>query len=95
MADTVKALESQLQSAERLATLAQRSRDKLRLLDARFDELLARTVEVSIGSGDSEGLGDDVDELVNELEMLRRRDGGDRPGGRASEPPAATVTGQR
>ena len=55
MADTVKALESQLQSAERLATLAQRSRDKLRLLDARFDELLARTVEVSVGSGDSAG----------------------------------------
>ena len=33
-------------SAERLSTLAQQSRDRLRLLDARFDELIARTVEV-------------------------------------------------
>ena len=71
VADTIKALEAQLQSADRLATLAQRSRDKLRLLDARFDELLARTVEVSVGSGDSDDLGADVDELVNELESLR------------------------
>ena len=47
------------------------SRDRLRLLDARFDELLARTVEVSVGSGDSEVLGHDVDELVTELESLR------------------------
>jgi hypothetical protein len=68
---TIKALEAQIASAERLATLAQKSRDRLRLLDARFDELLARTVEVSVGSGDSEGLGADVDELVNELESLR------------------------
>jgi hypothetical protein len=71
VAQTVKALEAQIASAERLAALAQRSRDRLRLLDARFDELLARTVEVSVGSGDSEGLGADVDDLVNELETLR------------------------
>ncbi len=71
VAGTIKALEAQLASAERLSTLAQRSRDRLRLLDARFDELLARTVEVSVGSGDSEGLGADVDELVSELETLR------------------------
>lgn len=70
-ADTVKALEAQLASAHRLTSLAQRSRDRLRLLDARFDELLARTVEVSVGSGDSEGLGADVDDLVTELETLR------------------------
>lgn len=70
-ADTVKALEAQLASAARLSSLAQRSRDRLRLLDARFDELLARTVEVSVGSGDSEGLGADVDDLVTELESLR------------------------
>jgi len=71
VADTIKAVEAQLASAERLTTLAQRSRDRLRLLDARFDELLARTVEVSVGSGDSEGLGADVDDLVSELETLR------------------------
>lgn len=70
-AATVKSLEAQLASAERLTALAQRSRDRLRLLDARFDELLARTVEVSVGSGDSEILGADVDQLVTELESLR------------------------
>ena len=48
-----------------------RSRDRLRLLDARFDELIARAVEVSVGSGDSDVLGHDVDQLVSELESLR------------------------
>lgn len=70
-AQTAKALQAQLASAERLVALADRSRDRLRLLDARFDELIARTVEVSVGTGDSTGLGEDVDELVNELESLR------------------------
>lgn len=70
-AETGKALQAQLESAERLTTLATRSRDRLRLLDARFDELVARTVEVSVGGGDSATLGHDVDELVTELESLR------------------------
>ena len=47
------------------------ARDRLRLLDARFDELVARAVEVSVGSGDTNLLGNDVDELVGELEALR------------------------
>jgi hypothetical protein len=70
-AQTVEALEAQLASARRLSALAERSRDRLRLLDARFDELLARTVEVSVGTGDTDLLGEDVDGLVNELEALR------------------------
>jgi hypothetical protein len=70
-AETAQALEAQLASANRLAALADRSRDRLRLLDARFDELVARTVEVSVGSGDTDVLGNDVDGLVNELESLR------------------------
>jgi hypothetical protein len=68
---TVRALESQLASADRLRTVELDARDRLRLLDARFDELVARAVEVSVGSGDSTVLGNDVDELVNELESLR------------------------
>ena len=68
---TATALDAQLASARRLGDLATRSRDRLRLLDARFDELVARTVEVSVGSGDTEVLGDDVDGLVSELESLR------------------------
>ena len=70
-AETIEALEAQLASAGRLVALADRSRDRLRLLDARFDELVARTVEVSVGSGDTDVLGNDVDGLVSELESLR------------------------
>jgi hypothetical protein len=70
-AETVQSLQAQLASAGRLAALADRSRDRLRLLDARFDELVARTVEVGVGSGDTDVLGNDVDGLVNELESLR------------------------
>lgn len=69
--ETVRALEAQLASADRLGALATRSRDRLRLLDAQFDELVARAVEVSVGSGDSTVLGADVDALVTELEALR------------------------
>ena len=65
------ALDAQLASAHRLVALADRSRDRLRLLDARFDELVARTVEVSVGTGDTDVLGNDVDGLVSELESLR------------------------
>ncbi len=68
---TIESLRAQLAAAERLSTLAAQSRDRLRLLDARFDELIARTVEVSVGTGDSEVLGHDVDQLVSELESLR------------------------
>jgi hypothetical protein len=68
---TIEALRAQLAAADRLSTLATKSRDRLRLLDARFDELIARAVEVSVGSGDSDVLGNDVDQLVTELESLR------------------------
>ena len=70
-AETIEALEAQLASVGRLVALSDRSRDRLRLLDARFDELVARTVEVSVGSGDTDVLGNDVDGLVSELESLR------------------------
>jgi hypothetical protein len=70
-AQTIEALEAQLASAQRLTALADGARDRLRLLDARFDELLARTVEVSVGTGDTDVLGEDVDGLVHELEALR------------------------
>jgi hypothetical protein len=92
-AQTAQALQAQLASADRLAALADSSRDRLRLLDARFDELVARTVEVSVGTGDTDVLGDDVDGLVTELESLRiameetsRVSGGDLPP--LSDPPA-------
>lgn len=70
-AQTIRSLEAQIAAAERLQATADDARDRLRLLDARFDELVARAVEVSLGAGDSDVLGNDVDGLVTELEALR------------------------
>jgi len=68
---TIQSLEAQIGSAQRLQATEDDARDRLRLLDARFDELVARAVEVSLGTEDSDVLGDDVDGLVGELEALR------------------------
>ena len=70
-AKTIQSLEAQIGSAQRLQATEDDARDRLRLLDARFDELVARAVEVSLGTEDSDVLGDDVDGLVGELEALR------------------------
>lgn len=69
---TMDALRSQVETAERLAQVSADARDRLRLLDARLDELVARAVELSLGTGgDVRTLGADVDDLVNEMEALR------------------------
>ncbi len=70
-AKTIEALEAQIASADRLQRTSDDAQSRLRLLDARFDELVARGVEVSIGAGDTDVLGNDVDGLVTELESLR------------------------
>lgn len=67
----LEALQSQVDAANRLRATEQSAHDRLRVLDARFDELVARAIEVSIGAGDTELLGNDVDGLVTELEALR------------------------
>jgi hypothetical protein len=71
IASTITSLEAQISSGTRMQQISTSTRDRLRLLDARFDELVARAVEVSIGSADGGVLGNDVDDLVNELEGLR------------------------
>jgi hypothetical protein len=71
---TAAALRAQLESASRLGTVAAEARDRLRLLDARLDEAVARAVELSLGAGDPSaagGLEGDVDQLVEEMEALR------------------------
>ena len=71
---TVEALQAQVDSADRLVSVARDAQDKLRLLDARLDEAVARAVELSIKAedvGELGGLGGDVDSLVNDLESLR------------------------
>ncbi|HUF99922.1 MAG TPA: hypothetical protein VMM60_17485 [Ilumatobacter sp.] len=71
LAETIRSLEAQVAAGDRLETAARQAADRLRLLDARFDELVARAVEVSLGTGDSDVLVADVDGLVHDLESLR------------------------
>ncbi len=71
---TVEALEAQLASGERIETVATNARDRLSLLDARLDEAVARAVELSLRADDVSvlvGLGDDVENLIGDLESLR------------------------
>jgi hypothetical protein len=88
-AATREALAAQLATAARMQAISTDARDRLRLLDARLDELVARAVELSVSGSASAitGLGDDVDSLVSEMESLRqaleeanRADGGDAAG---------------
>ena len=72
--ETVKALEAQVDAADRLIKVAQDAQNKLRLLNARLDEAVARAVELSIRAedvGELSGLGDDVEELVSQMESMR------------------------
>lgn len=73
-ANTLQALDAQLASAERMQHVAEDARDRLRLLDARLDELVARAIELSV-SDDVDAvtsLGTDVDGLVSDMESLRQ-----------------------
>ncbi len=69
-----ESLRSQIASTERIGAVARDTRDRLRLLDARLDEAVARAVELSLSAGDPAevgGLGSDVDSIVTEMESLR------------------------
>jgi hypothetical protein len=71
---TREALESRLATAARLQEVSTGASNRLRLLEARLDELVARAVELSVGGAETavSGLGDDVDSLVSETEALRQ-----------------------
>ena len=70
---TITSLQAQLASANRMTQVSTDARDRLRLLDARMDELIARAAELSVTSSDDlGGLDNDVDGLVNEMEALRQ-----------------------
>lgn len=74
LASTIQALESQIASTRRIGEVARDTRDRLRLLDARLDESVARAVELSLQAGDAtdaSGLGSDVEAIVTEMESLR------------------------
>ncbi|MGI9017191.1 MAG: hypothetical protein ACR2HR_08835 [Euzebya sp.] len=70
----LQALQSQVATAERLQRVTGEAADRLRLLDARLDEAVARAVELSLSGdhGELTGLGSDIDSLVGEMEALRQ-----------------------
>jgi hypothetical protein len=71
---TASALEAQVSSADRLAATAADAQERLRVLEARLDEAVARTTELAVTAvpgSDTTALGDTIDGVVDELEALR------------------------
>jgi hypothetical protein len=74
VASVVESLEAQRAAATRLDAVIDRTQSDLRVLDARLDEAVARTLELSARAGSDAavaGLSSDVDDLVTEMEALR------------------------
>jgi hypothetical protein len=72
---TMESLHAQLATVERLERVIGDADSRLRLLNARLDEAAARTIELSVQAEDVAelgGLGDDVDQMVDEMEALRQ-----------------------
>ncbi|HET7487629.1 MAG TPA: hypothetical protein VFJ85_06835 [Acidimicrobiales bacterium] len=70
---TAAALEAQVASAERIEKVSNDAATRLRVLNAQLDEAVARAVELSLSTSETDlsPLSDDVDSLVGELESLR------------------------
>lgn len=69
------ALRSQIDTYRRIGESVRDAQNRLRVLEARLDETVARAVELGLRVDDPVelgGLGADVDALVGELEALRR-----------------------
>lgn len=74
LAMTAESLRAQRATADRLDRIIREAHGQLRLLDARMDEAVARTLELSAQSSSDPSvasLGSDVDQLVTEMESLR------------------------
>ena len=96
-----QSLQAQIATADRMDATIKDTVDRLRLLDARLDEMVTRAVELSTeadSSADVVGLGADVDGLVTEMESLRSaledtdQIAADEPGAQQQQPPP-TATG--
>ena len=75
MERTAQSLRAQLSSARRMEQTIAEARDRLRLTNARLDEAVARAIELSVAGHtveDVQGLGDDVEAMVTDLEALRQ-----------------------
>lgn len=74
-AEMIAAMQSQLESAARIDRTIADAYDRLRLLDARTDEAVARAVELSVSQADPDAvatLDSDVNQIVGDLEALRQ-----------------------
>ncbi|MGH9268141.1 MAG: hypothetical protein ACRD0D_08180, partial [Acidimicrobiales bacterium] len=74
LAGTVESVRAQVASHQRLVSVAEAARSRLRLLNAQMDESVARAVELTLRAADTADLAPlttDVDNLVIELEALR------------------------
>jgi len=74
-AATIAALEAQLSSAKRMADTIEGARAQLELLNARLDEAVARTVELTATGSttvDLSGIDRDVAGVTMEMEALRQ-----------------------
>lgn len=94
-AQTIAAIEAQLAAAERMDVTIADAYDRLRLLDARIDETVTRTVELSVSQTDDAavaGLGDEVDSIVGDMEALRQAIEETRGAERPTPGPAAGPT---
>jgi hypothetical protein len=71
---TVESLQAQVDAADRMIGVAEDAQDRIRLLNARLDEAVARAVELSIKAedvGEVGRLGGQVEEVVSQMESLR------------------------
>ena len=75
VASTARALEAQLATAARMDATIGDARDRLRLLNARLDEAVTRSIELSASSAGADQfqrVGADVAGIVDEMEALRQ-----------------------
>jgi hypothetical protein len=71
---TIESLQAQVDAADRMIAVAEDAQDRIRLLNARLDEAVARAVELSIKAedvGEVGQLGGQVEEVVSQMESLR------------------------
>jgi hypothetical protein len=86
---TVDALQAQLSSVDRIETTIADTEVRLRTLNARLAEAVARGIELSVqaaGAVALDAIGDDVEGVVGELEALRQALE-ETNGGSAGSPP--------
>jgi hypothetical protein len=68
---TMASLQSQIDSGERLKAKSADVAQRLRLLEVRLSELATRASEVAVGASDEVAYGNDVEDVIAQLEGMR------------------------